>query len=216
MGKPIIDMTNKRFGRLTVISYTGKNINGNAIWLCKCDCGNVKEISRSCLIYGNTKSCGCLKKEVMRNLHKIHGLSQHKRLQWVYISMKQRCNNPNNKSYKNYGGRGIRVCAEWENSFESFFRWAIKNGYDEKQESGSQTLDRIDNNGDYEPSNCRFVDRRVQANNTRKNVYYTYRGKTLTIAEWAKEIGMKYITLHERIKKGWSIEKALETPVRKR
>lgn len=216
MGKPLVDMTNERFGRLTVISYTGKNINGNAVWLCKCDCGNTKEVSRSCLVHGNTKSCGCLKKEVTGELSRTHGLSKHKHLRWVYESMKQRCYNSNNKSYKHYGGRGVTVCDEWRDNFEAFYNWAIEKGYDEKQQGNKQTLDRINNNGNYEPNNCRLVNRFIQANNTRRNVYYTYDGKTLTLAQWAKELNIKYITLHERVRKGWSIEKALETPVRKR
>lgn len=218
MGKPLVNMVNQRFGRLTVIKYTGKNINGNAVWLCKCDCGNIVEVARNNLINRNTSSCGCYKKEVTGKLSRTHGLSNHKHLKWIHQCMKQRCCNPNNKSYKNYGARGIKVCDEWldkKDGFKNFYNWAISNGYDENNiHNRIISLDRKNNNGDYEPSNCRWTDRITQANNTRSNEYYTYMNKTQTLAQWSREFHINYSTIRARIKSyGWSIERALETPV---
>lgn len=130
------------------------------------------------------------------------------KLYFVYNSMKDRCKNKNTKNYKNYGGRGIRVCDEWNKSYETFLKWALINGYQE----GLQ-LDRIDNNGNYSPENCRWVSCKQNLNNTRMNNLITYKNKTHTISEWADMFKINYMTLYRRIKDGWSIERALKTPI---
>lgn len=155
-----------------------------------CDCGNIKNINKYHLIYGMTKSCGCLVNK--------HGESYTK-LYDVFSAMKQRCYNKNNKSYVNYGKRGIAVCDEWLHDNSLFFEWAMNNGYKE----GLQ-IDRIDVNGNYEPSNCRWVDNKVNCNNRRNNVLLTYQGKTRTMKQWAEELGVNYGTIKARHKRGWS------------
>ena len=165
MGK-VKDLTNKRFGRLEVIRRE-KNENYRATWLCKCDCGNKKIISSTHLISGLTKSCGCLGKENRTKSRAKHHKTNTK-LYYVWKGMKQRCYNPNNKYYYNYGGRGITICDKWKDDFEEFYKWSVKNGYVENALHKSCTIDRINNDGNYEPSNCRWVDMKIQSNNRRK------------------------------------------------
>lgn len=133
---------------------------------------------------------------------RTHGLSGT-RINQIHRAMKRRCFNSHCPEYSNYGARGITVCDEWL-SFESFCNWAMANGYTDEL-----TIDRIDNNGNYEPSNCRWVDKFVQANNTRTNHFLTYNGKTQTVAQWARELGISHKTLENRVAQGWSDEKAL-------
>ena len=130
--------------------------------------------------------------------------------------MKQRCYNPNSNEYHRYGGRGISVCESWL-SYENFREWAIVNGYDEDAPRGECTLDRIDNDGNYEPSNCRWVDMRDQIRNRPKRTpYFDFNGESHTLYEWANRVGIGYMTLKARVKKGVSIEKALTIPIRKK
>lgn len=140
-----------------------------------------------------------------------HGLNET-RIYKTWVRMKVRCYNQNHDRYKNYGGRGITVCDEWKNDFKKFYEWAMKNGY-----SDDLTIDRIDVNGNYEPSNCRWITNKEQCNNRRNNHFITYNGKTQTVSEWAEEIGLDYNTLLVRINRlHWDIEKALTTPLRGR
>lgn len=144
-----------------------------------------------------------------------YGLTSHPKLWGVWRHMRERCSYPKHKSYKDYGGRGIKVCDEWNESFEAFARWAYANGYDDDAPITECTLDRIDPNGNYEPSNCRWTTMKEQANNRRNNVTIVYQGRTQNICEWANELHIPRDTLCFRIRNGWSIEKAFTTPVRK-
>lgn len=210
MGKRI-DLTGQRFGRLVVVRYAGRSRGKKNLWLCKCDCGNEKIVSVDKLHSGNTKSCGCLQREVHRRCRMTHGKSDTK-LYLVWREMITRTENQNAERYGIYGGRGISICGEWRNDFQSFYDWAIQNGYKE-----GLTIDRIDVNGNYEPDNCHWITPYEQSRNLRKNVRITYSGKTMILKDWAKEIGIDYHTLWHRIRKsGWSVKEALETPVRER
>lgn len=203
------DLTGKTFNRLTVIRPV--TVNKKTKWECRCSCGNVKAVDGLALISGHTKSCGCLHKDVMAEKAKkakTHGYTHH-RLYACYYRMRRRCENKANKSYKWYGGRGIKVCDEWKNDIMSFINWSIENGYKE-----GLSIDRIDNDGDYSPENCRWADATQQSNNRSTNAFVTYNGETHTYAEWSRIVGIKQLTLRNRIVDGkWSIEKALFTPV---
>lgn len=170
------DLTNKQYGRLTVKekSHTKKYSRNTAIyWLCECECGNESIVKTSHLKDGKIQSCGCLEKE---NLNKISGQVTHgqtkTKLYYVWNSMRMRCRNPKTDNYHNYGGRGITICDEWNQSFEPFYEWAISNGY--KQ---GLTIDRINNDGNYEPSNCRWSTWKQQANNRRNSIKNKYKGE---------------------------------------
>lgn len=175
-----IDMSGMRFGRLTVNNEGIKRPSGNnrgVVWLCKCDCGNEVWVNGIDLRQGNTRSCGCLHVDQLKNIdrtkisHAKHGgIDKHgnaERLYSVWKGMKNRCYCKNLDVYKYYGKRGIEVCAEWKNDYAAFRKWALENGYDENAPHGKCTIDRIDNNGNYEPNNCRFVSMAVQNMNKR-------------------------------------------------
>ncbi len=162
------DIAGKRFGRLTVIERYGVNNHRNITWKCICDCGNVVIEDGSSLRSGHTKSCGCLMTEIVSAQFKKHGGSKS-RLYVVWGGMIARCTNPSHTAYKNYGGRGISVCDEWKNDFAKFQKWAYENGYDENAKTHVCTIDRINNDGNYGPNNCRWVDMKTQCNNTQRN-----------------------------------------------
>lgn len=206
------NLTGQKFGRLTVVEYAGRDNQRMALWKCKCECGNYIITRGTSLRYGNTKSCGCLQRERTIKIHTTHGLSggqrQTSRLYRIWRNMKQRCYNPKACKYNSYGGRGIKVCEEWM-KYEAFHKWSMNNGYRD-----DLTLDRIDNNGDYCPENCRWVTRKQQARNTAQNHFITYQDKTKTLREWADEFGINYTTLSSRLLDyGWSIEKAFTIPI---
>lgn len=203
-----IDLTGERFGRLVVIKRVGKNKQGKSLWLCRCDCGNEIIVRGSDLKSGNTKSCGCLQKEKSSTCNTKHGHSDTE----IYRSwhdMIRRCNNPNCKQYKDYGGRGIQVCKRWM-KFENFLEDMINSW-----EPGL-TLERTDNKRGYYPDNCEWVTRQEQQRNTRRNHLITYNNKTQCIAAWSEETGISAATIRWRLKQGWSPERALTEPIRKR
>lgn len=202
------NLVNKRFGRLLVIKRE-TSLNGRTRWLCKCDCGKECVVRSSSLKSGNTKSCGCYRTENAKKLYS--GVRQKdKRLYAVWNGIKQRCFNKNNRSYHNYGGRGISMDSEWANNYESFYNWAIRSGYKKGME-----IDRIDNNGNYCESNCRFVDKETQANNKRNVLLYTIDGVTKSLPQWCREYDMDYYLVRQRVYKlGWSINDALTIPKR--
>lgn len=204
---PILkDLTGQRFGRLTVI-MRAENIGKKTAWLCQCDCGNTKIVSGSNLHGKQVMSCGCLGEEVRAvncESRQTHGQS-YTRLYTIWIGMKQRCFYKKHKHFKRYGGRGITVCDEWKDSFESFYKWAMENGY-----SDELTIDRIDVNGNYCPENCRWATYKEQNNNTSSSHFLTYNGETKTVAEWSEIVGIPKSTIFNRIKRGLPTEKVLK------
>ena len=192
----------KQFGRWRVLAEGTPRFdkNGQKIryYICKCECGTAREVRMSTLRRGASQSCGCLRKEV----NSKHG-EHSSRLYKIHTDMKRRCTNKNTIGFHRYGGRGITYTPEWE-SYKAFRNWALANGYEDHL-----TLDRIDNDRNYEPGNCRWVSREVQANNRSDNVRIRWNGKEMNLKEWAKELDIKYSTLYSRIQDhGWSIEDA--------
>lgn len=196
----LIDLTNKRYGKLVVIKKA-KNRNKKTMWLCKCDCGKEKIIGGNELKSGNTKSCGCYNLE---RLHEraIHGMS-NTRLYKIWSCMKYRCNGGKYKESYLYKDRGIKLYEPW-NNFNVFYDWAKDKYYE------GSSIDRIDVNGDYGPDNCRFVDNYIQANNKRNNRFYNYKGEKLTIAELSRKYNINYFALRSRLDKGLNINEAME------
>lgn len=194
MRKLTNDLTGKRFGRLEVI---GVHDNGNrkTYYVCQCDCGNVKVIRADALVGGMTKSCGCLKKEqdkinlTANHSHKMSGT----RLYEIWQGMKSRCYKKHDASYHRYGGRGITVCDEWLNDFKTFYDWATNNGYNDKL-----TIDRIDNNGNYEPKNCRWSTMKEQCNNRNSNINITIGNTTKNLMQWCEIFNVDYKTVYAR------------------
>ena len=204
---PYKDISGQRFGRYTVLRYVGNDKHGCALWECKCDCGVVKTVLGSSLRRGLIVSCGCYHKEDLANRLTTHGMT-HTRIREIWNCIKQRCLNPNNTAYQYYGGRGITICDEWKTDFSSFSKWAMENGYDD-----TLTIDRIDTNKGYDPSNCRWVSRKVQMNNRRCTPHYEMNGESHTIAEWCEIYNLSHKLVSKRVKKlGWSLDKALLTP----
>lgn len=198
------DITGKRFGRLVAL-HRLHNTKGKTKWLCICDCGNFKEVYYESLRAGFTNSCGCLQKEVTSERFTTHGKSKTL-IYNVYRGMLDRCYNKHVKRYENYGGRGIKVCDEWYNNFQSFYTWAMNNGY-----KNGLSIDRINNDGDYEPSNCRWTNNKTQARNRRSNRNITINGETRCLMEWCEILNLNYKVTWQRINTyHWSIKKALE------
>lgn len=204
----MIDLTGKKFGRLTVVDRCGSDNSKNATWNCICDCGKHIVVSSAYLRCGDTRSCGCLKSETVSERMRTHGFSKT-RLYKIWAGMKTRCNNPNADNYQYYGGRGIHVCDEWANDFVSFQSWALENGFEEEKPQAQCSLDRIDDDGDYCPKNCRWTTATIQCNNQKSNKKYEFDGEIHSIAEWARIKGIKYSTLKQRLRRGMEFSKAI-------
>ena len=192
-----IDLTDMRFERLVArkpIEKADNNTNRETYWLCECDCGNFCEVTTTRLRSGHTKSCGCLREQSHRKYN--NDRSKHKRLYGIWKGIKTRCFNQNSNEYCDYGGRGITMCKEWRNDFQAFYYWAISNGYEDRL-----TIDRIDTNGNYEPSNCRWATAKEQANNTRKNLLFQINNEVLTMANISEKYKIPYQRLWQMNRK---------------
>lgn len=213
---PALKLTGKKFGRLTVVEKSKKRnkINKSVQWTCKCNCGNTKDIIGVSLVNGLTLSCGCLHKEISKQTSTKHGLVKEKKFYYRFHGIVQRCENKKASGYEGYGGRGIKC--EWDDIIE--FKKDMYESYKKhcKDFGESNTsIDRIDNDGDYCKENCRWVTNEEQANNKRNSHLVTYKGKTQTLAQWARELNIKYKTLLARINDHkWPVKKAFETPIR--
>lgn len=194
------DLEDKKFGRLTVLFPVG-SLKGKKYWLCQCDCGEELCVNTNSLTSGKTQSCGCYARERAIEANIKHG-KRHTKIYNTYRGMKDRCFNKNNPKYKNYGGRGISMCDEWKNDFMCFYNWAMDNGYEE-----TLTIERINVNGNYEPSNCKWIPACEQAKNRTTNIFIKYNGETKILSEWCKDLGLSYKKIHLRLSYGIPIEK---------
>lgn len=186
-----------KYNRLTLVRHD-KTIEGKSYWICTCDCGTVCSIRIDSVKNGHTKSCGCFKKE--RDSQTKHG-KVYTRMYTIWTGMIQRCSNSRSTGYHKYGGRGITVCERWL-KFENFYK---DMGDPPKKE---YSLDRLDNNGNYTPENCRWSSPMEQAQNTRTNRMITYNGRTQPLIVWARELGIDYQALRGRLHYGWTVERA--------
>lgn len=199
----------QKVGHLTLLqSEVRKEVRH---WHCRCDCGRLTTKRASCIRRSPLPSCGCKTPGLISKAARKHGMTVGRRTpeysSWVH--MNRRCNSPSNTCYKNYGRRGITICERWQ-SFENFLA-DMGNA-----PSPKHTLDRINVNGNYEPSNCRWATKLEQDNNKRGNVRLTLNGRTMTIAQWNRELGMSTATVQTRLKRGWTVEEALTIPVQAR
>ena len=201
-------MIGKKFGKLTVIEDAGRSPRRYILWKCRCECGNETIVTSNNLRSGNTKSCGCVGKAKVKMLNYVTG-AYKSRLHRIWDSMKSRCYNENMTYFQRYGGRGVTVCDEWRNNFKAFYDWAMSNGYTDEL-----TIDRIDNNGNYSPENCRWSTMKEQSRNRRTNHQITWNGKTMCISAWANELGINVNTIIARFGRGWDVERTFTTPVK--
>lgn len=210
MGKRTENLTGKVFNRLTVLEYAGLGVQNQAKWKCACACGNEVTVYAISLKTENTKSCGCLNRELIRSRKSrlTHGMRNS--LEYgTWCSIKRRCYNPNQQNYERYGGRGIRMCDRWLNSFENFYEDMGP------KPTHNHTIERKDSSKDYSPDNCIWLPSRYQSKNRRTVIKIAHQGKEMILKDWSRELGIPYLTLYTRIQKlGWSHEKALTTPVK--
>lgn len=199
------NLIGQKFGRLTVIDIV--KCDGKTKCKCQCTCGNISYAVPYSLTSGGTKSCGCY----MNEARYLRGNPINKtRLHRIWTGMKSRCSNTKDHHYKNYGGRGVKVCEEWK-KFLPFYEWSMANGY-----SDELTIDRIDVNGNYCPENCRWATIKTQANNTRNNIFIEYNGEKKTVAEWAEYFNINPFTVYRRISNNWDTIVAITTPVKRK
>lgn len=196
-----LDITGMKKFHLTALYPVGVQKNGKVVWKFLCDCGNFTTAPATDFYTGHRQSCGCIQgprySDVPLDKDRLYG---------VYKGMKRRCYNPKEHEYERYGGRGIKICDEWLNDYGAFRTWAMANGYQQ-----GLTIDRIDNDGNYCPENCRWATRKEQNNNTSQNRRISFDGLTLTVTEWAKKIGITQQALQKRLN-NWSLERALTEP----
>ncbi len=197
------DLTGQRFGKLTVLEFVPREGTKKSYWKCRCDCGGEKIVAGHDLKLKYTQSCGCLAKEIGKQSGRIlgenncvHGCSKT-RLYYIWKGMRQRCYNHNNPDYKNYGGRGIKICDEWLDDFQAFRDWATENGYRE-----GLSIDRIDNDRNYEPDNCRWISIKQQQRNKRNNLIVEYNGEEMCLSDVANTLGISKSTLLFRYHEG--------------
>jgi len=202
-GQKLVINPGDKYGRFTVLREESGYKKRH--FFCRCECGNKKTVRLDSLRNGNIVSCGCYNKEISIKANTKHGM-QKERIYRIWQAMKQRCFNKKNSHYKNYGGRGITVCEEWL-SFDAFKNWAYENGYQD-----DLTIERIDVNGIYKPTNCTWLGSDEQKRNTTVSKKLYHDGREMTLRQWAKEVGISASTLSTRLKKGWTLEQALRTP----
>jgi hypothetical protein len=200
------DLTGQRFGRLVAVSYAGA-VKHKAQWDVLCDCGVKRRVGAATLKRGITKSCGCLHREILSKRSKKHGES-HKSAEYsTWKAMRARCMRVNSVQFADYGGRGIKVCSRWD-SYENFLKDMGR------KPTPGHSIDRIDNDGGYCPENCRWATHEEQSRNKRTSRMLTYGGKSQCVVSWAEELGMAGHVLQHRIDRGWTVERALTTPVK--
>lgn len=203
MGKKITDMIGRKYGRFTVIQETNeRDSSGSVIYVCKCECGNIRKLSTRILNDGQTVSCGCYKRDVKSKF----GNSVYKEhLYGVWINVKCRCYNKNEKCYHNYGGRGITMCDEWRNNYLLFKKWALEHGY-----KHGLWLDRINNDLGYSPDNCRWTTPKEQQRNKRTNIIVEYKGEKMCLKDASEKSGINYGTLRRRIELNWNNDRLFD------
>lgn len=210
MDPRVKDLTGKRFGRLVVASYAGSK-DGNAQWVCQCDCGTESVVAASELTRRtrvSTKSCGCFQREKARSRVTTHGRTKTPEYR-SWRGMISRCFRETDRAYSDYGGRGITVCERWRNSFEAFYE-----DMGDKPAGHRISIERLNNDGNYEPGNCVWATPAKQACNKRTTIRLTLNGRTQCLAEWAAELDIAVMTIWNRLHRGWTVERALTTPPR--
>ena len=199
-------MIGKTFENWTVLEHDiERSVDRKTFYICECKCGTNRSVRADVLRNGRSISCGCLKKEMLRERVTTHGMTKTP-LHNVWIALKDRCTNPNNQRFKHYGGKGVKVCEEWKHDFQKFYDFAIENGWKK-----GLTIDRIDNDGDYTPENCHFITNRKQQLNKSNNNRVTINGETLTIKEWCDKSGINRNTFVWRLRNGWQGNALLKT-----
>lgn len=201
--KKSVDITGQKFGRLTAVKLASRNKHNKECWLFKCDCGKEKTIEKSMVRTGHSKSCGCLALEIRKIVATTHG-KNNTREHRIWLGIKKRCLNKKHTTYQNYGARGIKICDRWLNSFENFL---LDMG---NCPSNTHSIDRIDNNGNYEPNNCRWATRKEQNNNNRRNRLFQYEGSQYTLSQLCEKLNVKYHLIYDRLYVlNWTLEEAI-------
>lgn len=197
MSRKVIDLTGQQFGRWTAISKSPKP-SRNALWVCRCSCGTVREVLSTHLRSGRSQSCGCMRRERLREAWTTHGMSRSREYE-SWKQAKQRCHNPNNPQYPEWGGKGITMCPEWRNDFQTFYAHIgpCPEGL---------TLDRIDNAGNYEPGNVRWATRKQQIRNRKNTVMLEHAGERLSASDWAERLGVSAGRLKRHVRNGGTLE----------
>lgn len=205
---PRVDLTGQRFGSLLVLGFSHVDKTRSANWFCRCDCGKEIVLKGNNLRMGNTRSCECLARKAVGDRSRTHGECKS-RLYRIWSALHSRCTNDHiEDTFKNYGGRGIQVCDDWK-TYETFREWALASGYED-----GLSIDRIDVNGNYEPSNCRWATQREQCRNRRNTLWVEFNGYKKPLAEWCDELNLPYRVVYARMKK-MSFEDAIKKPIRR-